>query len=468
MELYQVRNQLLQGVPLSNIKLKVTFYSRVSTEHIEQLTSLKNQTTYFTDLIKKNKNWEYIDGYIDEGISGTTTIKRINFLNMIQDAKENKFDLIITKEISRFSRNTLDSIKYCRELLTYGVGVLFINDNINTILPDSELRLTIMASLAQDEIRRLSERVKFGMRESIKKGVILGNNTTYGYEKDNEKNKLKIIKEEEEIIKRLFSLYVKENKSLNDIARIFNNENIPTRKKTQWTATTLSRIIRNMKYKGYYCGKKTEVIDYITKKIKYLPQKEWIIYKDEKNIPPIIDEYLWNKANKKLNKCKKNKTINKNKHKYSHKIICKKDNCTYKRRNQCKRINEYTWLCSTYLNRGKKVCESCNIREKELDLIIKRSIKKININYKQLEKFIVSLYKEDETLKSIIKEKLVFENIYLKIECILLEKIVAEKLSNNEIKLEIKMNYKQKNNKVSIYKFKRENKQSIINYYITF
>ena len=169
MNLLNIRKQLLTGTTIYQINLRVTYYGRVSTNQDIQLTSLSNQEEYFKQMILNNNNWTYIEGYIDEGITGTSTSKRTNFLRMINDAKHNKFDLIITKEISRFSRNTLDSIKYTRELLEYGVAVLFLNDNINTIYPDSELRLTIMSSMAQDEIRRLSERVRFGVAMSIKK-----------------------------------------------------------------------------------------------------------------------------------------------------------------------------------------------------------------------------------------------------------------------------------------------------------
>ena len=143
--------------------------------------------------------------YKDDGHSGLN-FNRPAFRKMIDDAKAGKFDLIITKEISRFSRNTLDSIKYTRELLSYGVAVLFVNDNINTALPDAELRLTIMASMAQDEIRRLSERVKFGMQQAIKNGHILGNNIFYGYKKNKETGCLYIIESQAEVIRKLFIL----------------------------------------------------------------------------------------------------------------------------------------------------------------------------------------------------------------------------------------------------------------------
>ena len=207
MDLYKIRQELNMGVQLTQMELRVTHYSRVSTEHLEQKKSLKHQIDHFDKVIKDNPKWTYVKGYVDDGISGTSDIKRDNFMQMIEDARNNKFDLIITKEISRFSRNTLDSIKYTRELLSYGVAVLFVNDNINTALPDSELRLTIMASMAQDEVRRLSERVKFGMSKSISEGNILGNDTMYGYKKDKLSGNLVIIEEQALVVRRIFSLY---------------------------------------------------------------------------------------------------------------------------------------------------------------------------------------------------------------------------------------------------------------------
>ena len=160
MDLCKIRNEISKGESIYNIPLRVTFYARVSTDKDVQLNSLDNQILYFKNFIMENSNWNYIPGYIDEGISGTSVKKRTNFLKMIRDAKEGEFDLILTKEISRFSRNTVDSIKYTQELLASDVGVLFLSDNINTILPDSELRLTIMSSIAQEEVRKLSERVR--------------------------------------------------------------------------------------------------------------------------------------------------------------------------------------------------------------------------------------------------------------------------------------------------------------------
>lgn len=425
------------GYSINDLNLRVTFYSRVSTDHLEQQNSLNNQTTYFENMIKKNKNWLYIPGYIEKGISGTTDYKREQFLKMINDAKNNKFDLIITKEISRFSRNTLDSIKYTRELLKYGVFVLFLNDNINTLLPDSELRLTIMSSMAQDEIRRLSERVKFGMNRSIESGNILGNDKLYGYKK--EKNKLKIIKNEADIVKRLFNLYVINNKSLSQICKIFNKEKIKTNYGKKWTIQTLSRMIRNPKYKGYYCGKKTEVIDYISKKIKYIPKEQWISYKNQKRIPAIIDEDIWNKANQKLGN-KKNK---KNQYILSNKIYCEKDNCLYHRRVQCK--NDTTWLCSNYLNNGKKECDTANIREKELFIILDDILTKLNININDPINILNKYYKTE------ISTNYLKETFYKKI----INKILVS--NNNNITLKIYLNILNPIPIKSNYIFKRKN-----------
>ena len=225
-------------------------------------------------------------------------------MRMIDDARLGKFDLIVTKEISRFSRNTFDSIKYTRELLSYGVFVLFVNDNINTALPDSELRLTIMASMAQDEIRRLSERVKFGMRRATLRGEILGNDMLYGYKKNKKTGNLCIVHDEAMLVRRLFELYAIDGLSLSCICKIFNSEGLRTSQGSKWCVSTISRMIENPKYKGFYCAKKTEVIDYMTKKVKYLDKSDWIVYEDRKRIPSIVSSNLWDRANKRLVKRK--------------------------------------------------------------------------------------------------------------------------------------------------------------------
>ena len=436
MDLYSIRRQLILGIPLTNIKLKVTNYSRVSTQNILQKNSLKNQKEHFDEMIKNNPNWTYIDGYTDEGITGTSDIKRDNFIKMIEDAKKGKFDLIITKEISRFSRNTLDSIKYTRELLNHGVAVLFVNDNINTAMPDAELRLTIMASMAQDEIRRLSERVKFGMNRAIINGKILGNNQLYGYKK--EKNNLLIDEKESIVVKEIYNMYVINNYSLNKISKILKERNIKTKNNKNFSPTSISRILKNPKYKGYYCGKKTEIVDYITKKVKYHNKDKWIMYKDTDKIPPIIDEILWNKAQNKL--ISQSKNIKQTKYPLSNKIICQKHNALFYRR---KIKNDIAWYCSKYLKEGKNNCNNTSIRQSEIKYILYDIIDNLEINYNQIINQLLSIYnsnKLDNNNKyknNIEKLKQKKEKILeLNIEGLLTNKEFKEKniIYNNEIK----------------------------------
>ena len=393
MDLYKIREQLNMGISLSNIKLRVTDYVRVSTNHLEQHKSLLNQIEHFEEMIKSNSNWTYIPGYVDDGITGTSDVKRDNFMKMIDDAKKNKFDLIVTKEISRFSRNTLDSIKYTRELLKYGVAVLFINDNINTALPDAELRLTIMASMAQDEIRRLSERVKFGMKRAILRGEILGNDMLYGYKKDKNTKKLIVIKDEAEIIRKIYTWYAIDELSINKIVKELNKDKILSRNVRKWSVATITRMIANPKYKGFYCGRKSEVEDYMTKRIKYFKQDEWVMYEDKENIPPIIDSKLWEIANNRLNKRKK-KIIVQEQYLYSGKIYCKCHNTLFYRRIFRTNKKDITWVCSKYLKDGKEYCDTANIRESELNYIFKDIIDKLNIDLNKVVNMLLNYYEK--------------------------------------------------------------------------
>ena len=442
MDLYAVRKQLNMGMPLTSIKLRVTDYARVSTDHLEQKKSLKNQVEHFERYIKKNPNWTYVKGYVDDGITGTSDIKRDNFMKMIEDARSGKFDLIVTKEISRFSRNTLDSIKYTRELLSYGVAVLFVNDNINTALPDSELRLTIMASMAQDEIRRLSERVKFGMNRAIERGEILGNDLLYGYKKDKDTGVLNIIKEEAIVVRRIYELYAVEELSLSKITKTLNIEGLKTCQGKKWCISTISRMIENPKYKGYYCARKSEIVDYMTKKIKYFEKDDWVIYEDKTRISPIIDEDLWDRANTRLLKRKKafserkkDKSVYKNRYLYSVKIYCAEHNTVFHRREFRRNKKDITWVCSLYLKNGKNTCDSPNIRESELDVIFKDLISKLQIDSKVIIDTLISYYKHleidtgiDEEISSREKE---INNLYIKKDKIL-ELSIQGSLSNEE------------------------------------
>ena len=197
-------NKISNGEKIYNIPLRVTYYTRVSTDSDVQLNSLNNQTDYYINFIKSKDCWTLVDGYIEEGVSGVSVDKRISFKKMIKDAKLNKFDLIITKEVSRFARDLEDSIHYIRELKLCGVGVFFENQNINTFDDSSDLILNIMFNLAQDESKKLSSRVKFGHKQAMSKGHVLGSSNITGYKKNN--CKLVIIEEEAKFVRKIFEM----------------------------------------------------------------------------------------------------------------------------------------------------------------------------------------------------------------------------------------------------------------------
>ena len=268
MNVLRIRNEMRNGKSIFDLPLRVTFYARVSTDRDEQLNSLENQVQYYTELIQSKQNWKFILGYIDEGISGSSTKKRDSFNRMIADAKAGRFDFIITKEISRFSRSTLDSIQYTQELLEHDVGVLFQNDNINTLDSDSEFRLVVMAGVAQDEVRKLSERLKFGFRQAIKNGHVLGNDRLYGYDKKD--CVLTINEEEARIVRRIFDLYANEQIGIRRISMRLLDEGITGRKGNAFNVLTIRHILENPKYKGWYCANKTQSVDYRSRQTIFL------------------------------------------------------------------------------------------------------------------------------------------------------------------------------------------------------
>ena len=445
MDLYTVRNNIMKGVPLQELKLRVCFYARVSTDKDEQLHSLSAQISFFNDYISKVPNWHFIGSYIDEGISGTSVKKREEFLRMIEDAKNHKFDLILTKEISRFSRSTLDSIKYTQELLQDGVGVYFLNDNINTILPDSELRLTIMSSIAQDEVRKLSERVSFGMKRSIDSGTVLGCSNIYGYVKD--KGKLVIDEKQAEMIKIIFDRYANSADGLSKVSKYLYELGYKNKKGKRIDTTILTRIIENPKYKGYYCGHKTKVLDYRTKKKKKLNESDWIIYKDFENVPPIVSEELWDRANKKLKERQDsftNRAVNKkvfqNRYTYSGKIYCGTHNLTYHRSSAGKRKNNPVWECQVYRKESLKGCSNPRVFEYELDIVFKDMFKKLLKRRKHIFDDILNDCKNyletnnnESEIKNIESKILMFNNKKDK----LLELVMEEYLSKEDYKKQV-------------------------------
>ena len=371
MDIHSIRQQL-KTRSVYDIPLRVTFYARVSSESDEQLNSLGNQISYYEELIQRNKAWTFVPGYIDEGLSAATTKKRENFHRMVEDAKSGLFDLIITKEITRFARNTLDSIQYTRELLASGVGVFFQNDNINTFDEDSELRLTIMSGIAQDELRKLSSRVKFGHQQAIKNSVVLGNSRIFGYRKDG--GRLVIDETEAPMVRELFTLYATGDYSMKQIETRFWEKGYRNHNGKKIAHTTMSGMIANPKYKGYYVGNKVKVIDLFTKKQKFLPPEEWVMFKDETGriVPAIVDEDLWEAANQVLRRrsedVKNRRGICNHANLLTGKLCCTHCGAAYYRRDSVDRAGHKNskWVCSGKIKNGADSCPSFPIYEEEL------------------------------------------------------------------------------------------------------
>lgn len=378
----KLREQLRMGKSIYDLPLRVTYYARVSTDKLEQQGSLKNQVQYYTEQIQKNKNWVFIDGYVDEGISGTSTYKRDNFLRMIADAHCGCFDFIITKEISRFSRSTLDSIRYTQELLEAGVGVLFQNDNINTLDTDSEFRLVVMAGVAQDEVRKLSERLKFGFRQSIHNGRVLGNDCMWGYEK--KAGKLSIKEQEAQVVRMIFTLYATGQYGVRRLAHKLTQDGYTTRAGTAFSEATIRNILRNPKYKGWYCGHKTQSLDYRTKRREILQPEEWVMHPDE-TVPAIVSEAVWEKANailaSKGANAKAHAAAYQNRYPYSGKIVCEKHKTPCHRRafHTAEGEIEY-WSCRMYRLQGRAGCDLPNVRTNELNSILSELFHQIPVN----------------------------------------------------------------------------------------
>lgn len=277
--------------------IRVAAYCRVSTDKEDQANSFESQRRYFRDYIERRPDWELYKIYADEGITGTSTKKRKDFNKMIADAQNSCFSFIVTKEVSRFARNTLDTLQYTRELKHLGVGVLFMNDNINTLDPDAELRLTIMSSIAQEESRKTSERVKWGQKRRMEQGVVFGRDML-GY--DVHDGKLFVNEYGAEIVRLIFHKFVEEGKGTHVIARELREAGITTATHMkEWTNTVILRVLRNEKYCGDLVQKKTYTPDYLSHDKKYNHgEEDFVVLRDHHE--PIISREMFQRAQQEM------------------------------------------------------------------------------------------------------------------------------------------------------------------------
>ncbi len=393
-------------------KLRVAAYCRVSTDKDDQTNSLISQRSYFADYINRHEDWVLNDVYYDEGISGTQTKKRAGFNAMIEEAMQGGIDLILTKEVCRFARNTVDTLSYTRKLKDKGIGVVFTIDNIDTRDADGELRLTIMASIAQEESRKTSERVKWGQKRCMERGVVFGRDML-GYTVKN--GVLTVNEEEAPIVRAIFHKFTNEGKGTHVIARELLEEGMRPMRVKMWSNTIILRVLRNEKYVGDLCQKKTYTPNYLTHAKKYNRGKEEMVYLKDHH-EPIIDRELWKRTQAELLKRSPSedaKSKHSNRYWCSGKLYCGLCGKRYvSRTKKLKNGAVYkAWRCYAAANHGAKKmssfgeeigCDNGSINEKTLLTCMHYCICKLQTNQKELKREILQEIKE---IKAVTEKK---------------------------------------------------------------
>lgn len=282
-----------------NDKVRVCFYGRVSTQHEAQINALDNQLQWYESILKDHPNWEKVKVYVDKGISGTQAKKRHGFMQMIDDAAKGMFDLVCTREVSRFARNTLDSLDYTRRLKSMGVEVFFYNDNIWSCESDGELRLTIMSAMSQEESKHISDRVLAGQKTSREKGVLYGNGNILGYRlvkgKTSADNTYEIIEEEAETVRMIYELYLSGLGVRAIASKLIELKRKKSNGGYKWEASYVLRVLDNKTYTGYIGYNKsytTSFLDHTRVSISDRSQYEYV----KGNFLPIISEEMWNRV----------------------------------------------------------------------------------------------------------------------------------------------------------------------------
>lgn len=334
--------------------IKVASYCRVSTDTEDQANSFASQQRYFREYIERNPEWVLYKVYADEGITGTSTKKRLQFQQMISDAYDGRFQMIITKEISRFSRNILDTIAYTRELKAMGIAVLFLTDGINTLDADAELRLSIMASIAQEESRRTSGRVTWGQTRQMERGVVFGH-SMLGY--DVIDGKLFVNPQGAETVQLIFRRYAVEQMSAAEIAELLMKEGYPTSKGSlKWSANTILKILHNEKYVGDLVQKKTYTLDYLTHE-KRTNHGEVQKISIKNHHEPIISRELWNLTQDMLsrnNKHSRERHAHSSRFTFSGKIKCGECGASFAARKKYRKDGSvYRFWCCSNACQGK-------------------------------------------------------------------------------------------------------------------
>jgi len=380
--------------------LRVAPYCRVSTDKDDQLHSYHSQVQYYTDLVKNKENWELVDVYADEGITGTMVKRREDFQRMINDCLDGKIDMVITKSISRFARNTLDTLKFVRLLKEKNIAVFFEEENINTMTMDGELLLTILSSVAQQEVENLSENVKKGLKMKMKRGELVGFQGCIGFDYDKETKSIYINEEEAETVRFIFNRYI-EGAGTTIIARELNEKGIKTKKGKNWTSNTLVGVIKNEKYKGDLLLGKTFTVDPISKR-RLMNYGEEDRYYISNHHEPIVSPDIFDAAQELMKYRSDNLVVFENgirltskhsrKYPFSSKMKCAFCGDIYSRRtwHSGTKYDKIVWSCLTVSRHSKADCPySKAIPEEEIKKAFVESYKLMCGKNKDLvEKFL--------------------------------------------------------------------------------
>ena len=406
---------------VNNIKKRVCAYARVSTDSEEQLTSYSSQIKHYSEYIKSNPNWEFVGVYADEGISGTQVKNRCEFQRMLDDAFNGKIDIIIAKSISRFARNTLDTLKYVRELREHKVDVYFEKENIHTLDLDSEMFLTLYSAFAQAESESTSQNVKLGLKAKMKRGEYIGYAECFGFNWNKETKELEINEEQAEVVRQIFDWYISGIGSFT-ISNMLNEKGIKAHRGGIWRPTSVRCVLTNEKYVGDLLSQKSYVDNPLTHKhIKNFCKKKKYYVKDHHI--GIIDRNTWDKAQEIYNKRSLQMTPNGKSHnsKYSLKYpFSSKIECGLCGTNFTRRMNEKRkdgtrrvyWACCSKTSNVNNCRESIfitedNIKEMFIQIYNSITLKKHKTKDKLLKAIKDTLNEDDTniTLNNLINQK---------------------------------------------------------------
>lgn len=373
-------------------KIRVAAYTRVSTKSEEQLLSLEIQKEHYESYINANTSWEYAGLYYDEGISGTKIEKREGLLALLKDCEDGKIDRVITKSISRFSRNTTDCLEMVRKLTSLKVFLFFEKENIDTEHMSSELMLSILSSIAESESKSISQNSKWSIKNRFKAGTFIISYPPYGYE--NKDGKMNIVPKEADIVKEIFTMTIN-GMGTHLIARELNNRSIPSKKGAKWHGTTVRGILQNEKYTGDAIFQKTYTDDNYNRHINY-GEENMYLYKNHHD--PIISHEIFDTVAEVIKQRGREKSIEKgtgkyqSKYAFSGKIYCGECGATFKRRQHYKPSGDYVaWCCNGHIT-DKNTCSMMYIRDEDIKTAFLRMIRKLQTVHDQvLKPFVMSL-----------------------------------------------------------------------------